>query len=148
MSAEIIILGGNRQLMIDGQPWMADLESEVEIIANWAQQTHGKILCLGLGLDIMSRELRKNPMVTQIDVVEINYEVVALTQSVADRVIRANALSYVPDDHYDFIYLDIWQMDTAVSREEFTAQKIRYLQYGNDVYGALQAYEELGYPTE
>lgn len=115
-------------------------------ISTWARTASGKVLVCGLGMDLVEKALRSNPNVTQIDVVEINQEVIDYVHSVADRIILADALTYTPDQHYDYCYIDIWPYFCQSTWDAYLTQKQRYLAYADNIYSLLEDYKANNFP--
>jgi hypothetical protein len=94
---------------------MSTIPQEMEQHARQLQNAHGKVLVGGLGLGLSVSLLQENPKVTEITVVEINPDIIALIKPHLDssktNIIYGDLHGYLKkcSTKFDFGYFDIWR---------------------------------------
>ena len=101
--------------------WMIDDPARQRVMGLYAQAAKGRVLVGGLGLGLLAHELRRNPRVGVVDVIEQSEDVIALVgPSVAVPhdvvVLHGDFWDYatVVGD-YDTIIVDLWDDRSAMS---------------------------------
>lgn len=110
-------------LLINGEIWGRDDENEREIRQESAEQAHGSVLIVGLGLGVINEYLKQNPKVTKITIVEVSSEVINIVKKNYPE--RLEGIDLIEEDFYtfagsytgklfDYIYGDIFhRVDVA-----------------------------------
>jgi predicted O-methyltransferase YrrM len=102
----------------DGGTWMTDSPEELRQAGEWLASVRpkGRVLVAGLGLGIVATWLSKLALVTQVDVVEIQPDVIRLlaAHQAGYRVSRSDIMAYLKlfdrwTWPYDYCFLDTWQ---------------------------------------
>ena len=100
-----------RSVVMDNSPW------HIDSYRLPADEAHGKVLSCGQGVGLfpfMIWDKLKSGEIIGLDVVELNQDVINLTQSVTDRIgfnlIKGDAWKYIQNPNnskYDFIFWDV-----------------------------------------
>lgn len=82
----------------------------------------GKVLLSGLGLGILPNTLAKLDKIESILVVEKSSEVIAMIEPyiLSDKItiINQDILEYIPEEEFDYAFIDIWSQDNKDNRAE------------------------------
>lgn len=89
--------------------YMVDDPPHLWANASYAEQASGKVLLAGLGLGLVNHELEKNPLVTDVTVVEIEQNVASL---VAPYLPKRTVV--VVDDFFNFVKKVSTKFDTVL----------------------------------
>lgn len=102
-------------------PWMSACPSEISSMKHQMEEAFGRVLVLGLGIGYYPFIVSQKSNVSEITVVEIQPEVIALfEQNILPffprrdkiKIIKADAFSYlktVKDGQFDYCFADIWE---------------------------------------
>ncbi len=102
------------------ETWMSLSPHEIESQEFGARYARGHSVVMGLGMGWVAANMALNPAVSRVTVIERDPEVIELfaiadpLAALADdirakiRVIRGDALEWLPDAPVDFLYADIW----------------------------------------
>lgn len=103
------------------ETWMSLSPHEIESQELGCRYAFGHTAVMGLGMGWVAVNIAINPAVRKVTVVERDPEVIdlfaqsgvlaGLSAEIADkiRIVRADALEWVPEEAVDFLYADIWR---------------------------------------
>lgn len=103
------------------ETWMSLTPHEIESQEMGCIYGSGHTVVMGLGMGWVAINMALNPNIRQVTVIEHDPEVIsllelsgALDELAQDirkkiRIIQADALEWIPDEHVDFLYADIWR---------------------------------------
>lgn len=128
-------IGTYVRLCVGEEIMMTDTLMEWNTNKGFISSSHGDVFIGGLGIGMVIMAIQDNPNIRSITVVEKSDDVISivkpqlpLNQKVC--IIQGDVFTYIPDNKYDMIYLDIWH---EVSSEIFIKQmiplKARYNRY-------------------
>lgn len=160
MKVEILEQNGHKFLWIDGELWMWDLPFEVKIQQEFAEQAHGDVLVVGLGLGIVQKLLLKNKKVNadRLITIEKHEEVYDCCRNKGIIVGDSVGGIFICDwfdaicgqeecEKYDFVIGDIWpeidpsQLDSYFcfqeKAQEFLKPNGKILAWGKGYYEYL-----------
>lgn len=110
-------------------PVMSDTPAEINEHGDAMDRAVGRVLVSGLGMGVLVSALLANPMVTHIDVVEIDPDVIDLTAPYyADEprvtIHRGDAatIEWPADARWDYAWHDIWSNISDLNLDEETAE--------------------------
>ena len=151
VEVEITEQHGYKFLWIDGHMWMWDLPFEVETQRKMAEQCHGSVLVVGLGLCVIHRFLEENPDVDSVYTVEKYKEVLDVCD--AHGLVQCGTtcicdfFEWKSTHNFDFVVGDIWpeidseQVDSYFlfqkKAKEFLKKDGKILAWGKDYYEYL-----------
>lgn len=106
-------------LTLNDETVMSNTPFEKYTNRHFIENAHGKVLIAGLGIGLLTEELKLLPKgrISQVDVVEINeslldfYNVINYdVKSGIDNIYISGIHEFVPKEKYDTIYFDIWNI--------------------------------------
>lgn len=120
-------------LEIDNYVWMSNTDDEYKDITRSVSIANGDCFVGGLGLGIIIRELLGNPLVSSIDIVEKNPDIIDVIGPLFKNE-RVNIINgdcrYPTDKLYSFVYFDYWLEPTREIFDELTSVVIpRFKKY-------------------
>lgn len=95
-----------------GFNWMLDDDTGLREHIPFVEECTGKVILTGLGIGMLPAMLTRRGQCQQIDIVEMSEDVIELVWphlenlSPIVRLIRENANKYIPEQHYDFGWVD------------------------------------------
>lgn len=110
--------------------WMADDPMDYRAIQKYAEASSGDVLTAGLGLGLVVHELKRNPRVNSITVVEISPEVVGLAGDYIPKekttLIQGDFWDFVREDktEWDMIIVDIWATKGKEQHERIFQEEV------------------------
>ncbi len=158
MSVEIIQQKGYNFLWIDDYLWMWDIPAEVEIQRKLAEQAHGRVLVVGLGLAVIQHMLVEKSSIDYFLTIEKNLDVYNCCKregiippghggrcgpgdfSICDFFDASCA-----GEKFDFVIGDIWpeiHPDSLPLYEKFKAKAQEFLRPGGQILAWGQDYFE------
>lgn len=102
------------------ETWMSLSPHEIESQELGCRYAFGHTVVMGLGMGWVAVNIALNPAVHQVTVIECDAEVIdlfhhsraldGLPAAITDkiRIVRADAMQWLPDEAVDFLYADIW----------------------------------------
>lgn len=119
----------------NGREWMTLMPNETVTTLPAVSEASGKVLTYGLGLGYFAFRASEKQEVSSVTVVERSRDVIELFETrilpqfphrEKIRVICADAFDYaktqMPDEHYDFVFADIWH-DVGDGKELYLKMK-------------------------
>lgn len=115
------------------------------IIQEHASIMYGKVLVTGLGMCCMLDCLRKNDNVDSVVCVDIEPQLIRYFENDYPNVffIQADAKTWIPSEHFDFIWHDIFSDFNESTIKEYEELKSKYAPYCDTVFGLFDGYYEV-----
>jgi spermidine synthase len=121
----------NTELWIDNERWMLDSPEELAAIDKHTKTARGNCYVGGLGLGLVLKPLIENLLVTHIDVVEINKEVIEVVGPKFKHnkisIYHGDVSNLYPNPCYDWIYFDVWMVTPIEDIERYKKIASQYL---------------------
>lgn len=127
-------------LTLNNETVMSNTPFEKYTNRNFIEYAHGKVLIAGLGIGLLTEELKLFPKgrINQVDVVEINeslldfYNIINYdVKSGIDNIYISGIHNFVPREKYDTIYFDIWNNLSEDMQDEGRCLVEKFTKYLN-----------------